>query len=77
LPEFVPEQPDGWVTFYLMVDWRGAVELTRPVVKGGTFVRWIERIYLSNGDDLDLEGERLPLTDDDAASDFDPEVVRK
>jgi hypothetical protein len=77
LPEFVPQQPDGWITFYLMVDPRGAVELTRPVVEHGTFTAWIERIYLSNGDDLDLEGERLPLNDDDVANDFDPEVVRK
>ena len=78
LPEYSPAQPrDGWTTFYLMVDQRGAAELTQPVVKNNTFTAWIERIYLSNGDDLDLAGRRLPLDDGDVADDFDPEVVRK
>ena len=78
LPEYAPAQPrDGWTTFYLMVDQRGAAELTQPVVKNNTFTAWIERIYLSNGDDLDLAGRRLPLDDGDVADDFDPEVVRK
>jgi hypothetical protein len=60
-----------------MVDPRGAAELTRPVVKNNTFTGWIERNYLSNGEDLDLDGKRLPLDDDDIADGFDPEVVRK
>ena len=78
LPEYAPAQPrDGWTTFYLMVDQRGAAELTQPVVNNNTFTAWIERIYLSNGDDLDLAGRRLPLDDGDVADDFDPEVVRK
>lgn len=77
LPEYAPAQQEGFVTFYLMVDPRGAAELTRPVVKNSTFTAWIERNYLSNGDDLDLDGERLPLNDDDVADGFDPEVVRK
>jgi hypothetical protein len=77
LPDYAPAQPEGWVTFYLMVDPRGAAELTRPVVKNNTFTAWIERIYLSNGDDLDLDGNRLLLDDDDIADRFDPEVVRK
>jgi hypothetical protein len=59
-----------------MVDERGAAELTRPVVKSGTFFAYIERNYLSNGDDLGREAP-LPLYDDDAADGFDPEVVRK
>ncbi len=78
LPEYAPAQPrGGWTTFYLMVDQRGAAELTQPVVKNNTFTAWIERIYLSNGDDLDLAGRRLPLDNGDVADDFDPEVVRK
>jgi hypothetical protein len=77
LPEYAPEQPKGWVTFYLMVDPRGAAELTRPVVERNTFSAWIERNYLSDGDDLDLDREALPLNDDDVAYGFDPEVIRK
>lgn len=76
LPEFAPRQPDGWATFYLMVDDRGAAELTRPVVKNNTFTAYIERNYLSNGDDLDRD-PRGSLDDDDVADVFDPEVVRK
>ncbi len=77
LPEFAPRQPDGWSTFYLMVDEHGAAELTRPVVKNSTFFAYIERNYLSNGDDLNRE-PRLTLHDDgDVADGFDPEVVRK
>ena len=75
LPEFAPRQPDGWATFYLMVDEHGAAELTRPVVKYNTFTAYIERNYLSNGDDLDREP--LALHDGDVADGFDPEVVRK
>jgi hypothetical protein len=76
LPEFAPRQPDGWATFYIMVDERGAAELTRPVVKNNTFTAYIERNYLSNGDDVDRDPRRL-LDDDDVADAFDPEVVRR
>src|SRR5580704_14295658 len=37
LPEYAPQQPAGWATFYLMVDQYGAAELTRPVVERSTF----------------------------------------
>ena len=75
LPEYAPRQPDGWANFYLMVDEQGAAELTRPVVKNNTFTAYVERIYLSNGDDLDRD--MLGLDDSDTADGFDPEVVRK
>lgn len=75
LPEFAPLQPEGWATFYLMVDERGGAELTRPVVKRNTFSSFIERNYLSNGDDLDRE--MLASHDGDVADGFDPEVVKK
>lgn len=70
------EKPSGdFALFYLMVDERGAAELTRPVVKGGTFESAVERIYLSNGSDDD----RATLTGDDTGpvDGFDPQVVRK
>jgi hypothetical protein len=77
LREYAPQPAEGWATFYIMVDQRGAAELTRPVVENSTFTAWIERNYLSNEDDLDLDGERLPLDDGDRADGFDPEVVRR
>lgn len=73
LPEFAPLEIDGVATYYLMVDERGAAELTRPVVKGRTFSQYIERIYLSNGADDDLDS--LRIDDGERADDFDPMVV--
>ena len=44
LPEYAPQQPEGWANFYLMVDPWGAAELTRPVVEHNTFTASIERV---------------------------------
>jgi hypothetical protein len=74
LPEYAPRQPDGWATFYLMVDEDGAAELTRPIVKNETFTAYVERIYLTDGSGFD----RIPIDrTDDVLDDFDPEVIRK
>jgi hypothetical protein len=75
LPEYAPAPAAGEATYYLMVDENGAAELTRPVVEDGTFTAYIERIYLSDGSDLD--GEPLSIDDGEIADDFDPQVVRK
>lgn len=76
LPEYAPAQPDGWKFYYLMVDERGAAELTRPVIEKGTFTFWPERIYLSDGSDHKLDPV-LGLDEGDVADDFDPQVIRK
>lgn len=76
LPQYAPRPAEEWATYYLMVDENGAAELTRPVVQGGTFSAYVERIYLSNGGDL-LDPDRLSVDDDDIADDFDPQVARK
>jgi hypothetical protein len=75
LPTFALRQPEGWATFYLMVDASGAAELSRPVVKASTFESFIERIYLPF-DDL-LESEFSSTDVDDSPIDFDPVVARK
>ena len=75
LPRYAPTPSGKEATYYLMVDERGAAELTRPVVTGGTFSAYIERLYLSDGDDA--AGQRLPLDEDDALVDFDPRVARR
>jgi hypothetical protein len=74
LPEYAPGETEGWKTYYLMVDEGGAAELTLPVVKGGTFTAWIERMYLSDGSDLDREP--VGLDEGEIADDFDPQVIR-
>ncbi len=76
LPHYAPRPTGGWVLYYLMMDERGAVELTRPVVKGGTFIAAIERLYLSTGEEG--EGDEVLRSDpDDIADNFDPQVARK
>jgi hypothetical protein len=75
LPSYAPEQQEGWSVFYLMVAENGAVELTQPIVQDGTFTAYVERIFLSDGSDLDLSP--LSLGDDDVVVEFDPQVARK
>lgn len=75
LPHYAPLPKDGVATFYLMIDGNGAAELTQPVVKTSTFVAYVERIFLSTGDDLNLT--KLPLDEEDRADGFDPIVARK
>lgn len=77
LPRLVKDDvaKDGWITFYLMVAPNGAAELSRATVDRGQFKRFVERLYLSDGSDLDMEPQSL--TDDVPAENFDPEVARK
>ena len=74
LPSYAPRPSSEWALFYLMVDENGYAELTRPVVKNGTFVAAIERIYLWTGDDDD---DGFSVTDDGVADNFDPQITRK
>lgn len=76
LPRYAPRPSGGGATYYLMVDENGVAELTQPVVMGGTFSAYVERLFLLDDSDDDLT-ERLPLDDQDAVIDFDPEIVRK
>lgn len=79
LPTFataIPKDPDGWLVYFLMVDDRGAAELTCAAInKSGNFVQPVERIFLSDGSDLDREPE--VGTDDKPMTEFDPLVIRK
>lgn len=79
LPTFaseVPKDHDGWLVYFLMVDDRGAAELTCAAInKSGNFVQPVERIFLSDGSDLAREPE--VGTADKPVTEFDPQVVRK
>jgi hypothetical protein len=75
LPQYAPRPAGDYALYYLMVDENGAAELTRPVLKGGTFVTPVERLYLSYGGD---HGGALLVEDNEGPADnFDPQVVRK
>lgn len=75
LPHYAPRSVQGFAFYYLMVAQDGAAELTRPVIKNGTFIGAIERIFLGGPDDEDLI---LPVDGtDDIANNFDPLIIRK
>ena len=75
LPRFAPLPSGDFAAYYLMVDNKGAAELTQPIIKGGSFSAYVERIYLSDGSDMLLD--KLALDSDDRIEDFDPLVARK
>ena len=75
LPQYAPKPVGDWLFYYLMVDERGAAELTRPVVKGGTFVAAVERIFLSSG--VDDDGSKLLEDTTETTIEFEPQIARK
>ncbi|MCE8021086.1 hypothetical protein HOP51_13350 [Halomonas sp. MCCC 1A11036] len=66
---------DDFSTYFLMIDPKGAAELSRPTVTRSNYSDYLERIYLSDGSDFD--GVSLLIDDDDIVDDFDPVVARK
>jgi hypothetical protein len=75
LPTYAARPLNSCALYYLMVDERGAAELSRPVIKNHIFSAFLDRIYLSNGDDFDPAARSLD--DGDNAMEFDPQVSRK
>jgi len=69
-------EKSGWAVYYLMVAPNGAAELSRPVIQGGTFKYYVERFYLSHGDDFDTQADQT-FEANDIIDDFDPVVIRK
>jgi len=70
--------PKGIVqVFYIMVDERGAVEVSRPVIEDGKFTGMITRAFVSDGSDLG----KLEVTPSGGleapADDFDVPVIRR
>lgn len=78
---FAPEQvkpiKNKTKIVFIMVDDRGAVEVSTPVVEGGKFSGFVERIFVSDGADVDRIDispiEELPAPVDD----FDISVRRR
>lgn len=78
-PVYVPIIPDKYELWSLMVDEAGNLELSRPVVEGGTFSICRERILIADADDW-MGTDPTPRRgddDDDAVDDFEVEVSRK
>lgn len=76
LPRFYKEDTSPGLTFYLMVDDDGRVELSRPIIRGKTFSEFPERIFLKKNQE-DETFAHLSLDDDDTVVDFDPLVAPK
>ena len=66
---------DGWTVYFIMVDEKGAMELTCAAISGGKFSNFVERLFISDGSDIGRGPEIL--TDDLPAVEFDPQVARK
>jgi len=76
LPRFVdPGNDQDWITYYLMIAPNGAAEMSQAVVENGKFSKYIERLYLSDGSDLDTDSKLL--NDSDEVDIFDPQIARK
>lgn len=76
-PRFAPEDTDKYELWALMVDDAGNLELSRPVIAGGTFSICRERILIADandwlGPDMGRGGDN-----DDIADDFEVRVSKK
>ena len=52
---------------FIMVDERGAVEVSRPVLEGGKFSKFIQRLFVSDGSEL----EQIKITGSDISEPID------
>lgn len=75
LPMSVVKFSGDYKTYYLMVDPRGAMELSLPIVRNGQFLRCIERIFLIEGGDL--ENTMKNLEEPSSEPDLDVIISRK
>lgn len=74
LPD-LPVADKDYSTYFLMVERDGKAELSRPIVKSGNFVDYLERLCISDGSDF--ESDLKPLIDDGDPDVFDPVVARR
>ncbi len=75
LPQYYKDEHESEMTYYLMLDRDGYAELSRPLVQGGTFFSFRERIFLGQVNDSDIL--KNPLDVSDAVDGFDPDVIRR
>lgn len=76
-PKMVRLASNNKMSYFVMVDERGAVELSRPVIENGKYAGFLDRIFVSDGSDigglgLGLDGDAPPPIDD-----FDVSIVRR
>lgn len=76
IPVYVPVIPDKYELWSLMVDETGNLELSRPVVQGGTFSICRERILIADAEDW-LGPNPKSGAGDDKGDDYEVRVSRK
>ena len=74
-PEFPMPEENGHATYYLMLAQDGAFELSQPIVRGGKFDEFVERIFIATADSLDIDIADEQSTE--AVNDLDIDVTRK
>lgn len=74
-PERMRVPKSSIVALAVMVDERGAVEVSRPVVEDGRFTKFVVRAFVSDGGDVE-EGARLDKLED-PVDDFDVPIKRR
>lgn len=67
----------GVAVHFIMVDERGAVELSRPVIEDKKFTGFIERVFVSDGSDVEQEVVLPARPLEQPADDFDVPVRRR
>lgn len=76
-PKLVQMPKDIVPVFYIMVDGRGAVEVSRPVIEDGKFTGFVVRAFVSDGSDMG-EQDITPVADLDVPiDDFDVPVISR
>lgn len=75
LPRKVRPDSSHTAVLFVMVDERGAVEVSRPVVSSGGFSGFVQRIWVSDGSDLESSVHRKPLLS--PVEDFHVAVTRR
>ena len=76
VPEKVRNDKTSRAVHFIMVDERGAVEVSRPVLEGGKFIQFIQRLFVSDGSEL----EQIKITGSDISEpidDFDIAISRR
>jgi hypothetical protein len=75
-PKKVRSDKGAKAIHFIMVDERGAVEVSRPVLEGGKFTGFIQRLFVSDGSDL----EQLKISGagiDEPIDDFDVAISNR
>ncbi|MDW9792139.1 hypothetical protein GOB42_15240 [Sinorhizobium meliloti] len=76
-PKMIRTKSGMKASYFVMVDDRGAVELSRPVIENGKYAGFVDRVFISDGSDIrgsefGLGGDAPPPIDD-----FDVSIVRR